>query len=104
MFDKLPSDRQNVEVRFDNRDWQPAMYVDGEFVDAYGMPLDSGRISSWRAPNGTPHNYSRRKRQVDAGYSSDASPELADRPPRSEAESKDCFRPRCIFWRAAISG
>lgn len=55
MFDKLPSDRQNVEVRFDNRDWQPAMYVDGEFVDAYGMPLDSRKISSWRAPNGTPH-------------------------------------------------
>ena len=56
MFDKLPRDQGLRVVRFDNRDWQPAMYVDGEFVDAYGMPLDSGRISSWRAPNGTPHN------------------------------------------------
>jgi probable HAF family extracellular repeat protein len=55
MYDKLPSDRQNVEVRFDNRDWQPATYVDGEFVDEYGMPLDSRKISSWRAPNGSPN-------------------------------------------------
>jgi hypothetical protein len=55
MFDKLPTDRQNVEVRVDNRDWEPATYVDGEFVDAYGMPLDSRKISSWRAPNGGPN-------------------------------------------------
>ncbi len=55
MFDKLPTDRQNVEVRFDNRDWEPATYVDGEFVDAYGMPLDARKISSWRAPNGSPN-------------------------------------------------
>jgi hypothetical protein len=51
MYDKLPSDRQHVEVRLDNREWQPATYVDGEFVDAYGMPLDRRKISSWRDPN-----------------------------------------------------
>ena len=52
MYGKLPSDRQNVEVRLDNRDWQPATFVDGEFVDPYGMPLDRSKISSWRSPTG----------------------------------------------------
>jgi len=51
MYDKLPSDRQHVEVRVGNRDWQPATYVDGEFVDAYGMPLDRHKISGWRDPS-----------------------------------------------------
>jgi len=56
MYDKeLPSDRQNVEVRLDDHDWQPATYVDGEFVDPYGLPLDRSKISSWRAPNGSPN-------------------------------------------------
>ena len=56
MFDKLPNDRQMVEVRLENRDWQAATYQDGEFVDAYGMPLDPHKISSWRSPNGNLHS------------------------------------------------
>lgn len=52
MFDKLPNDRQPIEVRLGN-EWQPATYQDGQFIDAYGLPLDARKISSWRAPNGT---------------------------------------------------
>jgi hypothetical protein len=49
MNDKLPADRQIIEVRLVSRDeWQPATYRDGEFVDAYGMTLDRRRISGWR--------------------------------------------------------
>ena len=52
MFDKLPNDREPIEVRMGN-EWQPATYQDGQFVDAYGLPLNPKKISSWRAPNGT---------------------------------------------------
>jgi hypothetical protein len=51
MLDKLPNERQIVEVRYGN-DWQPATYVDGEFIDRYGMPLDPRKISTWRMPPG----------------------------------------------------
>lgn len=46
--DQLPSDRQAVQVKFDNSDWQPATYRYGQFVDVYGIPLDPQKISSWR--------------------------------------------------------
>ena len=46
--DQLPSDRQAVQVKFDNCDWQPATYRYGQFVDAYGIPLDPEKISGWR--------------------------------------------------------
>lgn len=51
MNDKLPMDRQVVEVRLGNGEWQPATYRDGEFIDLYGMPLDRKRVSSWRPAN-----------------------------------------------------
>jgi len=51
MFDKLPNDRQPIEVRLGD-EWQAATYQDGQFIDAYGLPLDAGKISSWRDPNG----------------------------------------------------
>ena len=46
--DKLPMDRQVIEVRMGTDAWQPAMFRDGEFVDMYGIPLERRRISSWR--------------------------------------------------------
>ena len=46
--DRQPADRQVVEVRLANSDWQPATYSGGEFVDVYGMPLDRARITGWR--------------------------------------------------------
>ena len=46
--DKLPMDRQMIEVRLGNDTWQPAMFRDGEFMDMYGIPLERRRISSWR--------------------------------------------------------
>jgi hypothetical protein len=49
-------DRQVVEVRVANSDWQPATYTNGEFVDAYGMPLDRRRISGWRPVSATAGN------------------------------------------------
>jgi hypothetical protein len=51
MFDKLPNDRQPIEVRVGD-EWQPATYQDGQFIDAYGLPLDAVKVSSWRDPNG----------------------------------------------------
>lgn len=48
MNDKLPTDRQIIEVRLGNDEWQPAMFRDGEFVDMYGLPIERKSISSWR--------------------------------------------------------
>jgi hypothetical protein len=48
MSDKLPMDRQVIEVRMGTDQWQPAMFRDGEFVDMYGIPLERRTISSWR--------------------------------------------------------
>jgi hypothetical protein len=48
MYDKLPNDRQSVEVCVDNRDWQAATFQNGEFVDVYGMTMDRSHISNWR--------------------------------------------------------
>ena len=56
MNEKLPTDRQIVEVRLGNGEWQPATYRDGEFVDAYGMPLERRKISSWRPTNAAVNN------------------------------------------------
>lgn len=48
MYDKLPNERQPVEVRLENQTWQPATYVDGEFFDIHGMPLNPYKIIGWR--------------------------------------------------------
>ena len=52
MYDRLPNDRQAVEVCVDNREWQAATYQNGEFIDAYGMTLDRTHISNWRGIDG----------------------------------------------------
>ena len=51
--ERLPADGQVIEVRLGSGDWQPATYRDGEFVDAYGMPLDRRKVSGWRAAAAT---------------------------------------------------
>jgi len=53
--ERVPADRQIVEVRIGN-EWQPATYTGGEFIDIYGMPLDRRRISSWRPVNSNAGN------------------------------------------------
>ena len=55
--DKLPMDRQVIEVRLGTDEWQPAMFRDGEFVDMYGIPLERRRISSWRPANANAVNH-----------------------------------------------
>lgn len=55
MYDKLPEERQAVEVCLNNREWTPATYQDGQFVDVYGLPLDGKKISSWRGLDGSTH-------------------------------------------------
>ena len=60
MTGNFPQDREEVEVRLDDRAWLTAVYRNGEFVDTYGLPLDSNRITSWRplasgANDGTTH-------------------------------------------------
>ena len=49
MHTELPAERQPVEVRFNADDWQPAVFRHGQFVDMYGLPLDSEKITDWRA-------------------------------------------------------
>ena len=51
MNEKFPMDYQVVEVRLGNDEWQPATYRDGEFVDAFGLPLDRTQVSKWRPTN-----------------------------------------------------
>jgi len=53
MKGELPMDRQAVQVKIDDGDWQAAVYQDGQFVDLYGLPLDSHKISSWRPAGGS---------------------------------------------------
>lgn len=53
MKGELPMDRQAVQVKINDGDWQPAVYQDGQFVDLYGLPLDHQKISSWRPAGGT---------------------------------------------------
>lgn len=48
MNKQLPNEWQPILVKLDNREWQPAIYRHGEFVDIYGLPLDGEKISSWR--------------------------------------------------------
>jgi hypothetical protein len=57
MNDKLPMDRQVIEVRLGTDEWQPAMFRDGEFVDMYGIPLERRKISSWRPAKANAMNH-----------------------------------------------
>lgn len=52
MKGELPMERQSVQVKLNDGDWQPAVYQDGQFVDLYGLPLDHRKIDGWR-PAGT---------------------------------------------------
>ena len=49
MLNELPADRQSVEVRFNDDDWQPAVFRGGQFLDIYGLPLNQDMIAGWRA-------------------------------------------------------
>ena len=53
MKGELPMDRQAVQVKINDGDWQAAVYQDGQFVDLYGLPLDHKKISSWLPAGGS---------------------------------------------------
>ncbi len=53
MKGELPLERQAVQVKLNDGDWQSAIYQDGQFVDLYGLPLDHRKVSSWRAAGGS---------------------------------------------------
>ena len=53
MKGELPMERQAVQIRIGEGEWQSAVYQDGQFVDLYGLPLDHTKISSWRPAGGT---------------------------------------------------
>ena len=44
-----PEEGQDVQVRIGSGAWQSATYRHGQFVDAFGLPLDPQRISEWQA-------------------------------------------------------
>ena len=52
MKGELPMERQAVQVKLGEGDWQAAIYQDGQFVDTYGLPLDHRKITSWRPAGG----------------------------------------------------
>jgi hypothetical protein len=64
MKGELPLERQPVQVRLDNGDWQAAVYQDGQFVDLYGLPLNHRRISGWRPAGGSPDGHASSTRSV----------------------------------------
>jgi len=53
MKGELPMERQAVQVKLGEGDWQAAVYQDGQFVDTYGLPLDHHKITSWRPAGGS---------------------------------------------------
>lgn len=53
MKGELPMERQAVQVKLGEGDWQAAIYQDGQFVDTYGLPLDHHKITSWRPAGGS---------------------------------------------------
>ncbi len=55
MKGELPMDREAVQVKLTDGDWQPAVYQDGQFFDLYGLPLDYRKITSWRPAGGSPN-------------------------------------------------
>ena len=56
LTERVPSDRQIVEVKVGN-EWQPATFMAGEFIDIYGMPLNRHKISGWRPVNPNAGNH-----------------------------------------------
>jgi len=52
MKGELPMERQAVQVKINDGEWQPAIYQDGQFVDLYGLPLDHRKITGWRPAGG----------------------------------------------------
>src|SRR5690348_2106409 len=49
MNGNIPEEGQDVQVRIGSGAWQSATYRRGQFVDAFGLPLDPQRISEWQA-------------------------------------------------------
>ena len=64
MKGELPMDRQAVQVKVDDGDWQPAVYQDGQFVDLYGLPLDHRKITSWRPAGGAVNGSAAERRSL----------------------------------------
>jgi hypothetical protein len=67
MKGELPMERQAVQVKINDGDWQPATYQDGQFVDSYGLPLDAAKISAWKPVGGAVGARPAAPRSVHAG-------------------------------------
>jgi hypothetical protein len=48
MNNEIPQEGQEVRVKIGNGDWQSATCRGGQFVDLYGLPLDTHRVSEWQ--------------------------------------------------------
>ena len=68
MKGELPLERQAVQVKLNDGDWQPATYQDGQFVDLYGLPLDHRKITSWRPAGGTAGAHAPAKRSFNEAH------------------------------------
>jgi len=69
MKGELPMERQAVQVKLGEGDWQAAIYQDGQFVDTYGLPLDYRKITSWRAAGGAVNGAAATDKRIVAGSS-----------------------------------
>jgi hypothetical protein len=49
MNHETPDEGQRVEVRVGQGGWQAATWRRGQFIDAYGLVLDPGRVTEWQA-------------------------------------------------------
>jgi hypothetical protein len=54
MNHETPDEGQRVEVRVGQGRWQAATYRHGQFIDAYGLALDPGRVVEWQATPARP--------------------------------------------------
>jgi len=48
MTRERPQEGEAVQVKLNDGDWQPATYREGQFIDLYGLPLDSRKITRWQ--------------------------------------------------------
>jgi hypothetical protein len=48
MISDFPAEYETVEVRIADLAWRTATFRRGEFVDFYGLPLDTKTITRWR--------------------------------------------------------
>jgi hypothetical protein len=62
---QIPTERQLIEVLTSDGRWQIGYFRLGQFVDLYGMSLDTKKISRWRPAEEAGRLYNVAKKTID---------------------------------------